>query len=372
MRRNNVPLGKILGIPIGLDYSWFLVFGLLTWTLATSYYPNEFSNWSTTEYWIVGALTAILLFTSVVLHELGHSVVAMHYQIRVRSITLFIFGGVAQIESEPPSAKSEFWIAIAGPAVSLALAGIFFIVQPLAKSITPLLALCKYLAYINGSLVLFNLIPGFPLDGGRVFRAIVWGVTKNLRRATQIAGSLGRFIGFLFIFFGVWQMFSGNFVDGLWIAFIGWFLESAAVAQIQQQEFQALLSGHKVSEAMNQSYTAVDAGTPLDQLVGTQILGRGQRSFIVEQNAEAVGLLTLHHIKEIPPAEWPITTAGQIMIPIANLKQISPTTPLWQAMELMDRDGVNQLPVTTDGHLRGMFSREDLISYLRTLHELET
>lgn len=254
MGRQSISLGRILGIPVGLDYSWFLIFALLTWTLAVGYYPAEFRNWPTAEYWIVGAVTAIMLFVSVLLHELGHSMVARRYQIPVRSITLFIFGGVAQIGAEPPSATAEFWIAIAGPAVSFALAALFGVLQSALTPVAPLLALAKYLAYINGVLGLFNLIPGFPLDGGRVFRAIVWGVTDNLRRATIIAGNVGRFIGYLFIAFGVWLMFGGNFINGLWIAFIGWFLESAAVSQIQQQRVHGLLAGHRVTEVMSRSY----------------------------------------------------------------------------------------------------------------------
>ena len=163
MNRSAIPLGRILGIPIGLDYSWFLIFALLTWSLATSYYPAEFKNWPVAQYWIVGAVTAILMFASVLLHELGHSVVAMRYKIPVRSITLFIFGGVAQIGAEPPSAIAEFWIAIAGPVTSFALAIFFGLLQPMVGALAPLLALAKYLAYINGSLALFNLIPGFPV-----------------------------------------------------------------------------------------------------------------------------------------------------------------------------------------------------------------
>ena len=200
MTRHNVPLGRILGIPIGLDYSWFLIFALLTWMLAGSYYPAEFKNWPPLLYWFMGAVTAIMLFVSVLLHELGHSVVALRYKVPVRSITLFIFGGVAQIGAEPPSAIAEFFIAIAGPIVSLVLAVLFSVVQPAVAGIQPFWGLAKYLAYINFALVLFNLIPGYPLDGGRVFRAIVWAVTKNMRRATLIAANVGRFFGFLFIF----------------------------------------------------------------------------------------------------------------------------------------------------------------------------
>ncbi len=369
--KQSISLGRIFGIPIGLDYSWFLVFALLTWTLAVSYYPAEFKNWPALEYWLVGGVTAVLLFVSVLLHELGHSVVAMRYKIPVRSITLFIFGGVAQIGAEPPSAIAEFWIAVAGPLVSFALAALFGLLQPVVTSIGPLLALAKYLAYINGVLGLFNLIPGFPLDGGRVFRAIVWGITHNLRRATTIAGNLGRFIGFLFIFYGVWQMISGNFINGLWIAFIGWFLESAAIAQIQQQRVQGLLSGHRVSEVMSHNYVLVSADTTLQQMIDHHILGRGQRSFVVAQDDQMIGLLTLHHLKEIPREDWDLTTAAEAMIPLARLKRIQPDAEMWSAVQEMDRNGVNQLPVMSNGHLEGMLSREDVISYLHTLRELD-
>lgn len=203
MTRHNIPLGRLLGIPIGLDYSWFLIFALLTWSLAASYYPAEFKNWPAALYWFMGAVTAIMLFVSVLLHELGHSVVALRYKIPVRSITLFIFGGIAQIGTEPPSATAEFFVAIAGPIVSFALAVFFTVVKPVVAGVEPLWGLAKYLAYINTALVLFNLVPGYPLDGGHVFRAIVWAVTDNMRRATLIAAKVGRFFGFVFIFVGV-------------------------------------------------------------------------------------------------------------------------------------------------------------------------
>lgn len=235
MNKSSISMGRIFGIPIGLDYSWFLIFALLTWMLATSYYPAEFGYWPVAQYWIVGTCTVILLFGSVLLHELGHSVVALRYKIPVTSITLFIFGGIAQIADEPPSAAAEFWIALAGPVVSFALAILFTLLQPLIGVLTPLLAMAKYLAYTNGTLALFNLIPGFPLDGGRVFRAIVWGISRNFRRATLIAANVGRFIAFLFILAGFWQIFLGDFGGGLWIAIIGWYLDSAAAAQVKQQ-----------------------------------------------------------------------------------------------------------------------------------------
>jgi Zn-dependent protease/CBS domain-containing protein len=372
MNRHTIPLGRILGIPIGLDYSWFLIFGLITWTMAVGYYPREFKDWPVYLYWIMGAATAIMLFVSVLLHELGHSVVAMSYKIPVRSITLFIFGGISRIGAEPATARAQFWISIAGPAVSFALGGFFFLLQPVISNVVPLLALGKYLVYINIALGLFNLIPGFPLDGGGVFRAVVWGATHNLHRATLLAANVGRVIAFLFIIFGVWLMFTGRFLNGLWIAFIGWFLETAARGQVLQLAFRDMLSGHTVSQAMNREYTAIPADTVLQRLVDDHILGGGRRSFVVKRGDEAVGILTVHHIKEVPRSQWPTTTGAQAMIPIERTKQVKPDAELWTALEEMDRDGVNQLPVMVDGHLEGMLSREDVITYLRTIQELGT
>jgi len=369
MNRQTISLGRILNIPIGLDYSWFLVFALLTWTLATSYFPAEFRNWSTSQYWIVGATTAILMFASVLLHELGHSVIAMRYKIPVRSITLFIFGGVAQIAFEPPSAGAEFWIAIAGPVVSFALAIFFGLLQPVVGAVAPLLALAKYLAYINGTLALFNLIPGFPLDGGRVFRAIVWGVTRNLRRATLIAANLGRLIAFLFILFGAWQIVTGNLSNGLWIAFIGWFLESAASSQVQHQALHDSLAGHRVSDMMSRNYTLIPAETTLQQLVDLHILGSGLRSFVITQSDRVIGLLTPQRIRETPSKAWPVTSVAQAMLPAAQVKPIQPDEELWTAWEEMSTDGVNQLPVVADGRLLGMLSRDDIIGFLRAHRE---
>lgn len=369
MNRSTISLGRILGIPIGLDYSWFLIFALLTWSLATSYYPAEFKNWALAQYWIVSAATVILMFVSVLLHELGHSVVALRYKIPVRSITLFIFGGVAQIGAEPPSAISEFWIAIAGPLTSFALALFFGLLQPVVSAFAPLLALAKYLAYINGTLGLFNLIPGFPLDGGRVFRAIIWGSTHSLRRATLIAANLGRFIAYFFIILGVWQMFSGNFGTGLWIAFIGWFLESAASSQIHQQTIHDVLAGHHVVDVMRRDYTSILPNTTLEQLINKHILGNGQRNLVVKQDDRVAGLLTLHNVKDIPSSNWLTTTAAQVMIPVAQMKWIRPEAELVDALGEMDRDGVNQLPVMAGDQILGVLGRDDVISFLRTLSE---
>lgn len=369
MNRSSISLGRILGIPIGLDYSWFLIFALLTWSLATSYFPTEFKGWSVTQYWIVGAVTVVLMFVSVLVHELGHSVIALHYKIPVRSITLFVFGGVAQIGAEPPSAVAEFWIAIAGPITSFALAIFFGLLQSVVGALSPVLAIAKYLAYINGTLALFNLIPGFPLDGGRVFRAIVWGTTHSLHKATLIAANLGRFIAYIFIILGVWQMFTGNFGNGLWIAFIGWFLESAASSQIRQQTIHDLLAGHHVADAMHRDYTSVSPDATLEQLVTDHLLGSGRRSLVVKENGRVTGLLTLHNVKAIPSSEWSTTRADQVMIPVEKVKRIRPDAELTDALGEMDHDGVNQLPVMVEDDIQGLLGRDDVISTVRNLSE---
>jgi Zn-dependent protease/CBS domain-containing protein len=370
MNKNSIRLGQIFGIPVGVDYSWFLVLILFTWTFATSYYPAEFTNWSTAEYWVVGAVTALMLFASVLLHELGHSWVALRYKIPVRSITLYIFGGISQISSEPVSAISEFWITITGPIVSFALAGIFSLLSLLVSGFAPLLGLFKYLAYINLVLGVFNLIPGFPLDGGGVLMAIVWGITHNRHRAILFASIAGNVFAYLFIFLGVFQILSGNIINGLWIAFIGWFILSASRGQLQQEKIKGLLSGHKASEAMSRNYTIIESGTTLQVLVDEHILGSSRRSFIVEEAEKVVGMLTLHHLKDVPKDQWSNTTAAQVMIPTSQLKQILPDTGLWDAIQEMDRDGVNQLPVMEADQLQGVLTREDVLSYLRNLHEI--
>jgi Zn-dependent protease len=370
MRKNAISLGRIFGIPVVLDYSWFLIFALVTWSLATSYFPAEFTTWPAMEYWIVAAVTAILFFASVLLHELGHSVIAIRYKILVRKITLFIFGGIAQIASEPPSAAAEFWIAIAGPLVSFALAGLFAGLQLVSAGFAPLLALAKYLAYINGMLGLFNLIPGFPLDGGRVFRALVWGITHNYHRATTIASILGRVISLLFILAGIWMTFSGNLINGLWIIFIGWFLDSAANAQLSQMHLHDMLAGHIVGQAMTRNYAVLPVNITLQQIADEHILGAGRRIFVIEDQGEVAGLLTLANMNSVPRSEWATTTAAQAMTPVDKIHLLKSDTGLSEALDEMDLEKVNQLPVMADNQVIGILSRESVVNFLRTLQEL--
>jgi len=365
--RHSIPAGRIFGISIGLDYSWFLIVGLLAWLLAAGYFPAEFPHWPHAEYWLVGTATALMLFGSVLVHELAHSLVARRFGLPVPRITLFVFGGVSEIAAEPASAAVEFWVAVAGPLTSFALAAIFWrLEQPLASS-PPLFAFVKYLAYINFILGLFNLIPGFPLDGGRVFRAILWRITGNYQKATSIAATTGRFFGFQLIFLGVWQVLAGNFINGLWIAFIGWFLESAAGAQLQQEVVRGLLGEHRVTDAMKRDFVQVPRDTPLQEIIDRHILSDGARYLLVAPNGGPGGLITLRSVGRVPRSEWPTARASEVMMPLQKLATTRPDAVLWSALQEMGRDGVNQLPVVDDGRVVGIVSREDVLHYLRVL-----
>jgi Zn-dependent protease len=369
--RHTIPIGKIFGITIDLDYTWFLIIGLLTWILAVSYFPVEFPAWSISEYWLVGLATAVMLFVSVLIHELGHSVVAQRYGLSVPRITLFIFGGVSQIASEPPNASAEFWIAVVGPATSFALAALFWELEPIFAFSQPLFALTKYLALINLVLGAFNLVPGFPLDGGRVFRAIVWRITGKYQRATSIAALTGRFFGFFLIFVGVWEALGGDFIDGLWIAFIGWFLESAAGSQLQMAVVKNLLGEHKVVDAMKHDFPQVSGDISLQELVDKYILTRGERYFIVKNGAgNNAGIITLASVRAVPRSAWPTTSVSQTMVPLQTLATTRSDAALWSVMEKMGRDGVNQLPVVDNNGIVGILSREDILHYLRLLQAL--
>src|SRR2546428_8916703 len=290
MFRHTISIGRIFGIRIDLDYSWFLIIGLLTWLLAANYYPGEFKNWSAAEYWLMGLATAVMLFVSVLLHELGHSLVAQRLGMPVPRITLFIFGGVSQIAAEPSSAGAEFAMAVVGPLVSLALAAVFWGLEPLVVFSSPLLALTKYLAYLNLVLGVFNLVPGFPLDGGRVLRAIIWRFTGQYQRATAIAAATGRFCGFFLIFLGFWQVLGGNLLNGLWIAFIGWFLESAAGSLLQQEGLESLIGERRGAGAMKRDFPRVSGDLTVQELVDKYVLPAGARFFVGDGTGGPAGL----------------------------------------------------------------------------------
>lgn len=366
----SVKLGRIWGIPIGLHTSWFLIFILITWSLATGYFPLEYPQLAGITHVALGVLTSVLFFASVMGHELGHAFVALREKIPVKGITLFIFGGVAQIGKEPTSPGAEFRIAIAGPLVSLGLAGVFGGLWLLDRSVPLLAAPSLYLMRINFLLAVFNMIPGFPLDGGRVLRAIVWWLTKSFRRANQVAAFSGQVVAFGFIGLGVLTIFNGQFLNGVWLAFIGWFLQNAAASTYAQTNMRHNLSGISVRQVMTSECARVPSLTSINQLVEDRVMTGGQRCFFVADNGELRGMLTLKDISKIPQQKWRFITTEQAMVPMRNLISVSPDSELLSAMQTMDNANVAQLPVLEDGNLVGMLSREHVLHYLRTRAEL--
>ena len=366
----SVKLGRIWGIPIGLHLSWFLIFGLVTWSLALGYFPAEYPDLAITTYWLLGAVTSLLFFGSVLVHELGHALVALRNQIPVRGITLFIFGGVAQIGRESSSPGVEFRVAIAGPVASLGLAVLFYGLWLLDRPIAYLAAPSLWLARINLLLAVFNMIPGFPLDGGRVLRALIWQWTGSLYRATQVATFSGQLVAFGFIGGGVWMMLGGNFFNGLWLVFIGWFLQNAAAASYAQSNLQQSLRGVQVTQVMTHDCPLVSGQLPLERLVEEQILTSGQRCFFVAGNGQLAGMLTLTDVAKVPRTEWGQVTTGQIMVPWERLAHVTPKTELLTALQTMDDANVNQVPVVEGQEIIGMLAREHVLRYLRVRAEL--
>ncbi|MCL0034485.1 site-2 protease family protein [Dehalococcoidia bacterium] len=370
MLKAGIPLGSFHGISIRLHYSWFIVFALVTFALAANYFPIAYPHWSLTARVAVGLATSLLFFGSVLAHELAHSLVAQAAGIRVHSITLFILGGLAQIAQEPGRPNVEFRVALAGPATSLALGVLFGTISIAAAGISePLVAASAWLGLINIVLAVFNLIPGFPLDGGRVLRAIIWWRTGNLRSATRIASAIGRGVGYLFIFGGIWMVFQGNW-GGLWMAFIGWFIQNAAAGSYHQVVLQDMLQGHPVSEVMMRDCPAVPPELTLEELVDDYILGSGRRCFPVVEGNRALGLMTVHNVKQVPRDLWPTRTLGEAMTPLDGLKWVGPGEDLSSVLQLMSTEDINQVPVVDEGNIVGMVARENLLAFIHTRAEL--
>jgi Zn-dependent protease len=363
-------LGQVWGVPIGLHFSWFLVFGLVTWSLAGGYFAAEYPGWTPATYWLVGVATSLLFFGSVLVHELGHSWVALRNDIPIRSITLFVFGGIAQIAREPRSPGVEFRIAVAGPLTSLGLAGLFGGAWFVAPDTAVVAAPAFWLARINLMLALFNLVPGFPLDGGRIFRAAVWRWTGSFQRATRAASFTGQLLAFGFIGVGVLTALRGNVLGGVWMAFIGWFLQNAAAATYAQASLRELLRGVTVGQAMTRECPRVAEDIPLDRLVQDEVLGKGRRCFFVADDGHLRGLLTLHEVKAVPRDRWGEVTAREAMTRLDRLATAAPQDELLQALERMDDANVAQMPVVTGDSLLGVLSREQILHYIRTRAEL--
>ncbi|MDD5094890.1 MAG: site-2 protease family protein [Dehalococcoidia bacterium] len=368
--KSSVRLIRIFGIDIGVHYTWLFIFGLVAWSLADGYFPDSYPDWSTTAYWITGVIASFLLFVSVLVHELAHSLVARSRGLPVRSITLFLFGGVSNLEEEPKSAGVEFVMAVVGPLSSLVLGGIFWgIWQMLSNQDTPPAGMLSYLAWINVLLAAFNLLPAFPLDGGRVLRSILWGATKSLQRATHNASVVGEFFGWAFIVFGFFQVLGGNFLGGLWIAFIGWFLTNAAAASRREMTLREHLSGVKVRELMQPSPDAIDPNASVRELVEEMFRRRHHRAVPVCHDNRPVGIVTVTDIKKAPQNQWTIKKVSDIMTR-EPLYSVNLEDDLEAAFALISQHDVNQVLVLRDAQCAGLLSRADIIQHLRLSREL--
>ena len=363
-------LGRIGGIEIGIHYTWLFAFALVSWSLAAGFFPSNFPGWATSTYWIVGVITALALFASVLVHELSHSFVALARGRGVHSITLFIFGGVSNLTSEAENPKDEFLISVVGPLTSFAIAAACWVLlQVLPLGGSPLEAILDYLAAINVMLGVFNLVPGFPLDGGRVLRSLIWAATGSLRRATEIASYVGQGVGFLLIFAGVSQVLGGNFLGGLWIGFIGWFLNSAAESTRQQQVLQEGLRGARVADVMNPQPPIASPAMSVHEFVFDHVIRQGQRALLVVDGGRLVGLVSITDARKIPQESWATTAVGTIMTP-TPLKTTSPNADVAGALQLMVEESLNQVPVIQDDRLVGLLNRADIMRFLQMRDEL--
>lgn len=369
----SIRLGTFFGIPVRIDISWFIIFGLIVVTLALGHFPRVYPHFSVLTNWIIGIIAALLLFASVLIHELAHSLVARREGIPVGGITLFIFGGVSQMTQEPTSPGDELKMASAGPGMSLILALLFWGLGKLANSIglpIPVIAVAGYLAVINLALAIFNLIPGFPLDGGRVLRAFIWLITRSIQDATRIAAFIGQGFGYLFMLAGFWTILSGAFISGLWFIFIGWFLANAAQSSYQQMILHRALSGIKVQRIMTSDVPTVASNTTIDNLVHDYFLAKDYNAFPVVDGDEFKGIVTLEGVREIPREEWSSVTAVKITHPPEDERIIHPDDDAWEAMLHMATGELTRLLVMREGHLIGMVTRDNLMNLVRTKLEL--
>jgi Zn-dependent protease len=364
---NAFNLGRLFGIQVRLHYSWFIIFVLVTVSLV---YPD----WSRPLSWVTGIITSLLLFASVLAHELSHSLVGRVNGITIKSITLFIFGGVAQMAGEAREAGAELKMAAAGPACSLVIGGLFYLLSFLTRGIfEPLADMAQWLAIINVALAAFNMIPGFPLDGGRVFRAILWRSTGNYGRSTRIATRVGQGVGYLFILGGISIIFilPQAWFSGLWLAFIGWFLGNAASASYRQVQWREALRGFTAAEVMTSDYPVASADTTVGQLVQRHVFPGGRSFFVVADEGRLQGVLTLHNIKPVPQQDWDVTPIREIMTPVDMLKIAYPSQDVVSIMEQMDENDINQMPVVSGGEVVGLVARDSLLRFLRARSELK-
>lgn len=383
-------LFKIFGINISIDPSWFLIFFLITWNLASTF-GDIHADWRLPLRWGVAAAAAVLFFGSVLVHELAHSLVAIAQGVKVRSIMLHMFGGVSNIERDPPSPKAEFLITIVGPVTSFILGLIFTFLsgaadlfgspfanlQQLSSQLSPLATILLWLGPLNMILAIFNLIPGFPLDGGRILRSILWAVTKNVNRATRWAANVGQVVAWALILGGISMVFGAElpffgsgFIGGIWLAFIGWFLNGAAQASYQQVVVQDILEDVPVRRMMRKDPPTVTSDLSLDSLVDDHLMGSDERAFPVVDDGHLAGIVTLDDLRKAPRKDWGTSTVKQIMTPASRVKSIVPDEDAADALSRLRELEVRQLPVMEDGKLLGLVRRRDILRWLQLQTEL--
>ena len=365
---SGIGLGRILGIPIYLHPSWFIIFALITFSLGTQF-TAQHPGWTSQQHWLLGIITSALFFGSVVFHELSHSVVARFYEIPVQSITLFVFGGLSSITREPENPRQEFNIAIAGPLASLFLAGCFYLVGRIFQGDDLVAASTKLLWETNLALGVFNLVPGFPLDGGRILRGIAWGITKNFQRATKIASTAGKIFAYMMIIFGAYQALTEHVAAGLWYAFIGWFLLNAAQESYAQVAVQNTLTGVRAGDVMTHDIPTVTRDMSIDEYVH-EVLRTGAKVHIVTGAGRPVGLISLDEARTVPRDEWTNTSIQAVMLPLDRLHSTEPDEPVLSVLQRMRSKSISQMPVISDGNIVGMVGVEDIVRVLHTRLQL--
>jgi Zn-dependent protease/CBS domain-containing protein len=369
-------LGTIAGIRITAHPSWLVLLGLFTTLLATGWFPQALPGFSSGIYWLTGFVAALLLFASVLAHELAHALVAKARGVPVKQILLYFFGGAANLEEEPQSPGVEFQITIVGPLTSLVIGVLAWLAQGLVLSSAPLVAVTLvYLALMNGILAIFNLLPGFPLDGGRILRSILWKLTGSVRTATIWSAEVGQYMAFLLILLGIWLAFTGQVLSGLWLGLIGWFLLTAAQAARIKATRERDPRAHRVrdvrvEQAMRPVLLVVSPGMTVQDLIETYMAPRKLLGVPVMEGDQLVGFITLAQIQQVPTEEWGQTVVGQIMDPRHSIQTVSPQQPLQEVLAFMDHHEISQALVMQDDRLVGSVSRDTIARFLEMLQGL--
>jgi len=367
-----IDLFKIFGFRVSIDLSWFLIFVLIVWSLAMNVFPSYFSGLSKITYWIMGFAGAFGLFFSVILHELSHSLIAKRHGLPMTGITLFIFGGVAEMQDEPPSPRAEFYMAAAGPLTSIVIALIFLGLSFVIKdTIKPVYGVFRYLALINGALAAFNLIPAFPLDGGRILRSAIWKSKNNLKKATYISSRIGLVFGVVISGLGFVTFLFGNFVGGVWWFLIGMFLINAARMSYQQLLMRRALEGEKISRFMERETVTVPSYTTFQDLVENFFYKFHYKMFPVVDDGKLLGCINTKQLKSVPREEWETRTVGELCYKCTGENTVSPDADAMKVLSIMNRTGISRLMVVKDSKLIGIITLKDLLKFISLRVELE-